>query len=156
METLAASSLHFSLMRWPALRHSPLEHQQGTLSCGVQAPCTLCPPCPAAGSILGTGRASCLSTHKLPAPFASFLAGQLFLNSKWSFPSVFASSLLLRGVSAAPGTHLQSTHLPGRPGSQGSRLRSSRVGEGRSERGGSGEGRPIPALPGKAAAGPAP
>lgn len=70
---------------------------------GSRPPCTLCPPCPAAGSILGTGRASCLSTHKLPAPFASFLAGQLFLNSKWSFPSVFASSLLLRGVSAAPG-----------------------------------------------------
>lgn len=103
METLAASSLHFSLMRWPALRHSPLEHQQGTLSCGVQAPLHPLPPVPGRGQH-PRHRQSLVSQHaRTSRSFRQLFGRPAVFKLKMEFPQRFCLLAVAAGVSAAPG-----------------------------------------------------
>lgn len=113
---LTASSLHFSPMRWPVLRHSPLAHrpcQGGSRPWDPGSPAPPLPPQPGRGQ-QPWHRQSFMSQHTqifqsfLPV-LDSFLGGQAVLNSKWSFPTFLPTGccsggpLLSRGLGRSPG-----------------------------------------------------
>lgn len=102
METLAASSLHFSLIRWPALRHSPLEHQQGTLSCGVQAPLHPLPPVPGRGQH-PRHRQSLVSQHaQTSRSFRQLFGRPAVFKLKMEFPQRFCLLAVAAGGLGCP------------------------------------------------------